>query len=524
VRVAEYLLGVDNGNTVSKAAIFDLAGQEIQVASSKVESQYPHPGWTERSMDMLWQSTAEAIREAIDGSGIDPREIVGVGTTGHGNGLYLLDKRGDPARAGIQSMDTRAADTIDEWNSRDLHSEIYPFTLQSLWPAQPNALLAWVKRHEPEVYAQIGSVLMCKDFATYCLTGEIVSDFTDMSGTSLLDVPNRRFSRELLELYDLGELWGAMPRLVESYEVVGTVTAQAAEATRLAEGTPVVGGIFDVDASALGSGVYQPGEVCIIAGTWSINEIVTAEPLADPSIFMTSCYTIPGLWLTLEASATSATNLEWFVNQFCGEERVEAKARGISVYEMCNEMVASLPPGGTDIVFHPFLYGSNVQPTARAGFYGIAGWHTKAHVVRALYEGVVYCHLAHVDKLRAAGAGMDVARLTGGGARSRVWTQIFADALQLPMEVPEGEELGARGAAICAGIGAGVYNDHAEAVDKAVRLHRRQEPDPEATPLYLARYAEYQRLLEAMQVPWDHLSRLSKSLGRPDVVAQMENP
>jgi len=506
--MADYLLGVDNGSTVSKAAIFDLEGREIQVASRKIEPQYPHPGWTERSMEVLWQSTAGAIREAVDASGIDPRQIVGIGNTGHGNGLYLLDRQGRPARAGIQSMDTRAAGVVDEWNARDLHSQIFPYTVQSFWPAQPNALLAWIKRHEPEVYEAAGAVLMCKDYITYCLTGQIVTDYTDMSGTSLMDVRNRRYSLELLELYDLAELWNAMPALAESFEVVGTVTPEAALATGLATGTPVVGGLFDVDASALGSGVFQAGHVCIVAGTWSINEIVTAEPLVDSSLFMTSCYTVPGLWLTIEASATSATNLEWFVNQFCGEERIEADKRGISVYELCNELVTSLPPGGTDIIFHPFLYGSNVQATARAGFYGIAGWHTKAHVVRALYEGVVYCHLAHLEKLRAAGAQMDVVRLTGGGARSKVWTQIFADALQLPMEVPQGIELGARGAALCAGIGAGVYRDHAEAVGRAVRLERRQEPSPEATPLYLARYAEYQRLLAAMQGPWDHLSQL----------------
>ena len=508
--MAEYLLGVDNGSTVSKAAIFDLEGREVQIASRKIEPNYPHPGWTERSMDLLWESTAGAINEAITAAGIDPKQIVGVGTTGHGNGLYLLDKEGKPARAGIQSMDTRAAGIIDEWNARDFHSQVFPYTVQSLWAAQPNALLAWIKRNEPQVYERIGAVLMCKDYITYCLTGEIVTDFTDMSGTSLMDVRNRRYSRELLELYDLAELWGAMPRLAHSFEVVGQITPDAAAATGLAPGTPVVGGIFDVDASALGAGVVDAGQVCIIAGTWSINEIVTAEPLVDPSLFMTSIYTVPGLWLTIEASPTSATNLEWFVSNLCGEEHIEAQERGISVYEMCNEMVASLPPGGTNIIFHPFLYGSNVQATARAGFYGVAGWHTKAHMVRALYEGVVYCHLAHVDKLRAAGATMDVARLTGGGSRSRVWTQIFADALQLPVEVPEGVELGARGAAICAGLGAGVYKDHAEAVATAVKVERRQEPDPEATPHYLARYHEYRRLLEAMEAPWDHLSKLDR--------------
>jgi L-xylulokinase len=508
--MAEYLLGVDNGNTVSKAALFDLEGREIQVASHKVEPEYPHPGWTERSMDVLWQSTAEAIQEVVTASGIKPKEIIGVSTTGHGNGLYLLDKEGNPARPGIQSLDTRAADVIDEWNSRDLHSQVYPFTVQALWPAQPNALLVWIKRNEPEVYERIGAVLMCKDYIKYCLSGEVTTDFSDMSGTSLLDVRNKRYSKELLELYDLAELWDAMPTLVESFEVIGQITPEAAEATGLAAGTPVVGGIFDVDASALGAGVFQPGQVCVIAGTWSINEIVTDEPLVDPALFMTSIYTVPGLWLSIEASATSATNLEWFVTHFCGEEQAEAEKRGISVYELCSEMVASLPPGGTDVIFHPFLYGSNVQPTARAGFYGIAGWHTKAHLVRALYEGIVYCHLNHIEKLRAAGAQMDVVRLTGGGSRSQVWTQIFADTIQLPMEVPAGVEMGARGAAICAGIGVGAYKDHAAAVAKAVKVERRQEPNPEASPHYLARYAEYQCLLEAMQEPWDRLSKLGQ--------------
>jgi L-xylulokinase len=241
-----------------------------------------------------------------------------------------------------------------------------------------------------------------------------------------------------------------------------------------------------------------------------MNEIVTVEPLTAPDIFMTAAYTVPGLWLSIEASATSAINLEWFVKQFCVEEKIEADKRGISVYQVCNELVAGLPPGGTDIIFHPFLFGSNVQASARSGFYGIAGWHTKAHMLRALYEGVVYGHLNHIERLRAAGAQMDVARLTGGGSRSKVWTQIFADAIQLPMEVPAGTEIGARGAAMSAGIGAGAYKDHADAVAQAVKLDRRQEPNPEATPFYLARYAEYKRLLEAMRDPWDHLSKLSQ--------------
>jgi L-xylulokinase len=263
----------------------------------------------------------------------------------------------------------------------------------------------------------------------------------------------------------------------------------------------------------LGAGVYRAGQVCIIAGTWSINEIVTSDPIIDPALFMTSIYTVPDLWLTIEASATSATNLEWYVSQFCAEEKAAADKRGISVYDICSELVDSLPPGGSDIIFHPFLFGSNVQASARAGFYGIAGWHTKAHMLRSLYEGVVYGHLSHLAKLSGASDPsnrIEVVRLSGGGAHSPVWTQIFADTLQLPMEVPEGIEIGARGAAISAGIGVGVYQDHADAVATAVKVRRRQEPNSAATPFYLERYNEYKNLLECMQEPWERLSRLKQ--------------
>jgi L-xylulokinase len=506
--MAEFLLGIDNGCTVSKAAIFDLEGHEVQVAGRAIDLDCPRPGWTERSMDGVWRTTSQAIREAIERAGINARDIVGIGTTGHGNGVYLLDRAGQPLRAGIVSTDTRAADIVTDWYRNGRHDQAFPRTMQSFWPAQPNALLAWIKQYEPENYRRIGSVLLIKDYVKYCLTGVASGDFSDTSASSLLDSARGEYSRDLLELYDIPEILAALPPLAQSFDVVGKVTPAAAQATGLAAGTPVVGGLIDIEASALGTGVFRPGQASIVCGSWSINQIVTSQPLAAPHIFMTIPYTVPGLWLTVEASATSASNLEWFVKHFCAEERAEAQKRGISVYEVCNELADSLPPGGTSVIFHPFLFGSNVQATARAGFYGVAGWHTKAHLLRALYEGVVYGHLSHIEKLEGIGAHIEMVRLSGGGSRSRVWTQIFADTLRLPVEVADGSEMGARGAAISAGIGVGVYRDHADATARAVRIVRRQEPNPQATPHYLARYAEYRRLLEAMQTPWEHLSKL----------------
>jgi L-xylulokinase len=506
--MAQYLLGIDNGSTVSKAALFDLHGKEIAVASCKADTEYPHPGWTERNMEMLWQCTATAIREVLAKSGVKPEEIAGIGNTGHGNGVYLLDKQGMSLRNGIQSMDTRAADVVTEWNQRNLHAQVFPFTTQSFWPAQPNALLVWLKKNEPQNYERLGAILMVKDYIKYRLTGEITGDYTDMSATSLMDVRNKYYSRELMALYGLSEAYSALPPLKQSSEVCGQVTTAAAQETGLTVGTPVVGGLFDVDASAIGAGAINVNQACLVAGSWSINEVITKEPIVDPSLFMTTLFADPGLFLTIEGSATSATNLEWFVNQCCGDERAEAKQRGVSVYEVCNEEVASLPPGSTNIVFHPFLYGSNVQPSARAGFYGVAGWHTRAHLLRALYEGVVFGHLNHIEKLRAAGGQIHTARLAGGGSRSAVWSQMFADMIQVPMEVSDGNELGARGAALSAGIGAGIYRNYAEAVQEAVSVVRVHEPIPANTQHYLARYAEYERLIKVMQEPWEELSKL----------------
>ena len=505
-----YLLGIDNGLTVSKAAIFDLSGREVAVQGHKVTLNYPRPAWVERDSETVWQTTAAAIREAIEQAGIDARDIIAIGNSAHGNGIYLVDKSGAPLGPSVTSMDNRASGIIDEWfQPGGVHDQNYPIVMTNTFAAQPAALLAWFKRHRPELWQQIGHAFPCKDYIKFRLTGAATSDYSDISGTSLYDSRNHRFSAELLDLYGIGDILPALPQPIDSHAVAGRVTREAAAVTGLIEGTPVVGGMFDINASAVGAGVIDEGMLCIIAGTWSINEVVMRQPLVDERILMCTLFAVPGMWLATDSSATSATNLEWFVTQFCHEESTAAAARGISVYEVCNEIVASMPPGSTDVIFHPFLFGSNVQANARAGFYGLGAWHTKAHVLRALYEGVVFGHLDHVNRLKDAGAPMSSGRLTGGGARSAVWSQMFADALELPIEVPAASEIAALGAAIAAGIGVGAYRDYEDAIAQTVQIERRYEPNPQATHAYLARYGEYRCLLEAMREPWQRLERLS---------------
>ena len=279
--MAQYLLGIDNGSTVSKAALFDLHGKEIAVASCKADTEYPHPGWTERDMEMLWQSTATPSVRCLPSRGSSPKRSPELATPGMATASICWTNKDSPLRNGIQSMDSRAADVVTEWNQRNLHEQVFPFTIQSFWPAQPNAILAWLKKNEPQNYERLGAILMVKDYIKYRLTGEITSDYTDMSATSLMDVRNKCYSRELMGLYDLSEAYDALPPLKHSSEVIGQVTPAAAQETGLAVGTPVVGGLFDVDASAIGAGAINVNQACLVMGSWSINEVITKDPIVD---------------------------------------------------------------------------------------------------------------------------------------------------------------------------------------------------------------------------------------------------
>jgi L-xylulokinase len=504
-----YLLGIDNGGTVSKAVLFDVDGHEVECASQKAQLLSPYGGWTERPLDELWQGTAAAIRTVLAAANIRPQQIVAIGTCGHGNGLYLLDQHKQPLRPGVVSMDSRATDIVANWRTSGVLDAVWPHTLQQCYAAQPPALLRWLKAYEPETYARIGAVLLIKDYIKYCLTGAVSTDLTDISATGLLDVRRGDYSAALLDAYGIPEIAEALPPVLASAARAGQVSAEAARATGLVAGTPVIGGMFDVSACALGAGVIEPGQGCLVAGTWSINAVVTTEPLAERSLFLNGRYT-RDRWLAIEASATSCANLEWFVQEFCAEERAEAERRGVSVYEVCGERVAALPPANTSLIFHPFLYGFDTQPNARAGFYGIGGWHTRADLLRALFEGVAYGHLAHVERLRAAGATLAGARLTGGGARSPVWRQMFADVLGVPIEVVAGSEIGARGAALSAGVGVGVYSDYADAVAQGVAVAQRYSPDAAAGARYRAAYEAYRELARTMQQPWEQLQRLGR--------------
>ena len=499
--MAHYFVGVDNGGTMSKAAVFAADGRELASAGRPVEILSPHPDWSERTMEDMWLGTAAAIREAIEKSGVDASEIAGVACTGHGNGLYLIDAEGRPVRNGINSMDGRAAAIIADWKAHGIDQQALPKIAQCIWPAQPNALLAWLREHEPETLARASSLLMAKDYIRYCLTGRIAMELTDMSATSLMNVVTESYDDSVLELFGIPEMKRLFPPLVKTADVCGFVTAEAAALTGLKIGTPVAGGMFDIDACGLASGCIDEAALVMVAGTWGNNQYIAQQPLIDKDLFMTTCYSVPGWYLMLEGSPTGAGNLEWFAAEFLSEKKTMLK--GQSLWQWADATVAARPVCEADPLFLPFLYGSNVGAGFKSCILGMDHRMTRDDVMRAVYEGCIFSHNYHLNRLCKFRPRPDVIRLTGGASKSAVWVQMFADVFQIPVEVPAGSELGALGAAIAAAVASGVYASWTQAVQAMTRVAQRYEPDPAKAPVYAARYQRYCAAIEALS-PFFH--------------------
>jgi L-xylulokinase len=476
----DYLVGIDNGGTFAKAVVFDRDGRELGVGSGSIALIESHPGWSDVDFDTLWTQTAAAVREAIARSGVDPAHIAGVGLSGTGNGLCIVGEGGRPLRPMVLSSDARAAGIVEAWNSRGLGERLFPIIRQGLWTGQPASLLAWLRQQDPAMFGAIRHVMLCKDWIRLQLTGEILTDTTDATAAGLTDVASETYSEEALDARGLADVLPLLPPIARRATVAGRITAAAAALTGLAEGTPVATGLFDCAAMALGAGCVTAGQVCLSIGTWSINEVVVEEPKLAAGIAFTTSHAVPGQWLLLDGSATSATNLTWYLEELAAADYAEAAKRGVSVYHVLDEALRSVPPGSEGVLFHPYVHGSLTNPSARAAFLGIGAWHHRAHLQRAVYEGVAFSHLDHVNNLRAV-VPIDEARLTGGGANSAEWCQMFADVLDMPVVVPPWSEIGARGAALDAGVAVGVYGSHAAAAAEASSSEsgaaRRYEPD-----------------------------------------------
>lgn len=477
-----YYLGIDCGGTFIKAALFDRNGQICGLARENVAVISEKAGYAERDMAQLWQTCANVIRQAVIQSGVAPDAIKSVGISAQGKGAFLLDRNKQPLGRAILSSDQRAIEIVKQWQQAGIPEKLYPITRQTLWTGHPVSILRWIKEHEPARYHQIGAVLMSHDYLRFCLTGELHCEETNISESNLYNMAEGRYDPALAELLGLSDILEKLPPVIAPNQVAGYITEHAAALCGLAVGTPVVGGLFDVVSTALCADLDDETTLNAVLGTWSVVSGITDTIDPQQNLpFVYGRYAEAGKFIVHEASPTSAGNLEWFVKQW----RLD--------YPQINQLVAELPPAASSVLFVPFLYGSNAGLGMQAGFYGIQAHHTQAHLLQAIYEGVLFSLMHHLNRMLQRFPHAKVLRVTGGPTKSAVWLQMLADLTGMRLEVPNVEETGCFGAAMMAMQGIG------EQLNRAQQQMLSVEPNPAHFTAYQQKYQRYQHWVNALK-------------------------
>ena len=492
-----YLLGIDVGTGGTRALLIEASGRVL--ASGTEEHRpfdSPKPGWAQQDPNDWWRACGLAIRKALQNAAIGADAISCVGLSGQMHGAVVLDSHCEVIRPAIIWCDQRT-----EKQSQDLARDFGTDRLIQLTcnPPLTNFTLTkllWLREMEPHGWEKIRHVLLPKDFVRFRLTGDLATDVADASGTLLLDVASRRWSKEVSQAGHVPMEW--LPRLFESAEICGRISHDGAEATGLKEGTPVVAGAGDQAAGAVGMGIVRAGVVSATIGTSGVVFAATDRPALDPrGRLHTFCHAVPGRWHVMGVTQAAGLSLRWFRDRFgSGAED------GRDPYIRLSEEAAQAPVGAEGLFWAPYLMGErtpHLDPGARGALVGISASHTRAHVLRAILEGVAFSLKDSFTIFSEMKVPVTTIRLGGGGARSALWRQIQADIYGREVEIVEADEGAAYGAAILAGVGCHHWSSVDEACDGVVRVSQTVAPERNASATLQANYQTYCRIYPALK-------------------------
>jgi xylulokinase len=490
-----HLLGIDVGTGGTRALIIDERGR---VVASATEEQAPFAspeiGWAEQHPEDWWRACCVAVPKAIAKAGLHAKDISCVGFSGQMHGAVMLDDSGKVVRPALIWCDVRTNPQCRELTEKIGAQQIIEATCN---PALANFTLTklmWVREHEPENWKRVRSIMLPKDYVRFRMTGERAIDMADASGTLLLDVAHRAWSKLMLQAGEIDER--SLPALFESPDVCGKVSPEGAAALGLSAGTPVVAGAGDQAAGAVGMGIVAPGTVSATIGTSGVVFAATDRPALEPGGRLhTFCHAIPRRWHVMGVTQAAGLSLRWFRDQFgAGVDD------GRDPYERLSDEAAKIPAGCQGLLWTPYLMGErtpHLDPNARAALVGLTASHTRAHVIRAIMEGVAFSLRDTFTLFNEMKVAVNKIRLGGGGARSPLWRQIQADVYGHQVEIVEAEEGAAYGASILAGVGAGVWKSVDEACVAVVRVAKTVKPQPDAVKVMNASYAAYRRVYPA---------------------------
>lgn len=490
-----YLMGIDNGGSAIKCAIFKNDGTTVSVCSRPAPPYLPG-GFSNRDPEAVWSVNCQVIGEALEKARLTGSDIAALSVCGYGGGVCLVDQAGNATYPLIVSTDTRALPAVEELRAGGFEATLEKHTLQSLWPGQAAPLLRWFLENQPAVLEQSAHMLNIKDYIRLRLTGAISMEVTDASNFGLSSIYTGAFEPELIP----GAVEEGLIRLVphpflRPTEKAGAVTPQAAAQTGLAPGTPVAAGLYDVAACALASGLTGPETLGLATGTWGIACFLSRHISPQKKASLLTYTYLEGYRLEEESGATCTCNLDWFIESFLRKAHPELP--GSSIYTLCEKALTEIAPGEAPL-FIPYLYCC-ATPADGGGFFGLKSTHGELHLLRGVMEGIVYSLLHYVEPLKAdAGKeGFKRIRISGGITQSAAWTQMLCDMLALPLEVTP-PQAGARGAAICAGVCCGQFADVCDGALKMVQVSKAYHPRKELASLYKKGYLQYQNALNAL--------------------------
>jgi len=504
------LVGIDIGTGGSRALIVDDGGRVVAAASSDhAPFRSMQSGWAEQDPPDWWRACQDAIRKVLDASRIAPSTIRAVGLSGQMHGAVLLDAAGEVLRPSIIWCDQRT-DRECAWLDQTIGAgRLIELTSN---PALTNFTLTrllWVRTHEPELWRRVRHVLLPKDYVRFRMSGEYATDVADAAGTLMLDVVRRRWSSEVLALAGIGA--PLLPSVFESPEICARFSREAAAATGIPEGTPIVAGAGDQAAGAVGMGITRPGAVSVTIGTSGVVFAATDRPATDPKGRLhTFCHAVPDRWHVMGVTQAAGLSLRW-LRDLLSTPAPSTQATGSTqetaathpTYDDLTAEAAGVSPGAGGVLWAPYLMGERTphcDPDVRAALVGLAANHGRGHVVRAILEGVAFSLRDSFSIFSELAIPVERIVVGGGGARSGVWRQIQADVYGRSVQTVAADEGAAFGAALLAGVGAGIWTSVDQACETVVRPADAITPRPEAVAVMDERYAEYRRVYPGLRM------------------------
>ncbi|GAH95232.1 unnamed protein product [marine sediment metagenome] len=490
----DYLLGIDIGTSGTKGLLMDREGKIYARAGREYSIDMPQPSWAEQDPEIWWKAVIQIIREIIEKSEVNPKEIRGIGLSGQMHGTVFLDKNLQPFHPAIIWADQRSSSQCEFIYQKIVKEQLAELTGNPVSTGFMCSTLLWMKENQTEEFSQIYRVVLAKDYIRYRLTRNLGVEVTDASSTLLLDIKRRCWSEELLDI--LGLPLKILPEKVhESKEVAGYLLAEVAKNTGLLEGIPVVYGGGDQSMQAVGNGVIKPRILSSTIGTGGQLFITLEKFTYDPKLRIHSfCHAIPNTYHLQGAILSAGLSLKWLRENIL---------HTLNSYRIFDKEVEEIRAGSEGIIFLPYLLGERspyMNPQAKGVFFGLSLKHHRAHMIRAVMEGVVFALRDCLEVFKELGIKIEQVVASGGGAKSRVWRQMQADVFNKEISMTQSTEQAAMGAAILAGVGVGIYKDVEEGCRKVVKLKGEKiKPIPENVDIYSKQFEIYKSLYQDLK-------------------------